>query len=401
VALGATGQTLGILRAVLSSAHYSTGKWQEAAQEGLSALTLIPRGEALWLSVVETLMQVLPNVGAFERNQELSDEVLRISPAPETRTAYLRAVALQLLGYAIMGAREKGQACLDFLDRMGISDGDVLERGYTRLYRGVFTCILGSDLLAAVELAEQAAADLAESQVMYRLSLAQTVQSFAWWGLGNHQRSEHTARQGRETAREIHDDYHAALADWYLGLALSEQGDPAKLDEADACAATMVLLQNSPIFLCTSRIVTAQAALSRGDWARAEAEASSSRPTLLGIPPYGMMASAHLLTALVRQGRAAEAATIARDDLATYHRTGSPVCSEVMFKVAAAEALFEDGDKEGGERVLRDALAKIERRSAHLRGTDHLAVFLENRPENARARELARVWNLPVPMMPA
>jgi hypothetical protein len=253
---------------------------------------------------------------------------------------------------------------------------------------------LGTDLLTAVRLAEQAASDLAQSQVMYRLSLAQIVQSFAWWGLGNHERSEQTARQGRETAREIHDDYHAALADWYLGLALSEQVDPAKLDEADACAATMVYLQNNPIFVCTSRIVTAQAALSRGDWARAEAEARSSRPTLLGIAPYGMMASAHLLTALVRQGRGAEASSIARDDLATYHPTGSPVCSEVLFKVAAAEALFEGGDREGGARVLRDALMKIERRSAHLRDTDHLTMFLTCRPENVRARELARAWDL-------
>ena len=46
--------------------------------------------------------------------------------------------------------------------------------------------------------------------------------SFVWWGLGDHARSERAARDAQATARGVRDEYHAALADWYLGLSLVE-----------------------------------------------------------------------------------------------------------------------------------------------------------------------------------
>jgi tetratricopeptide (TPR) repeat protein len=394
ISLGAEGQTLGVLRSVEASALFSMGRWTQAAQAGLSALELVSRGGVLWFSVVETLMQVLPNVGEFQRCEDLSDEVLRIVPPPEAQTAYLRAVALQLLGCAISGARQRGQACLRFMDGMAVAESDIVARGYSRLYRAVFTCILGSDLSAALALAEQAAHDLAESQVMYRLSLAHTVQSFVWWGLGDHDKSERAARRGQTIAREIHDDYHAALADWYLGLALCEQADSAKLAEAEECAETMVLLEKSAIFVATSRILIARVALERNDWTRAEAEGRASRAGLVGVTPYWLMASAHLLTALVRQGRGHEAGIIARDDLLAYERTGGPICSEILFKIAIAEALFEDGDRKGAESMLRDALWQIGVRAEQIADRPRRQTYLTGRPENRRALVLAETWGL-------
>jgi hypothetical protein len=233
--------------------------------------------------------------------------------------------------------------------------------------------------------------------VMYRLSLAHTVQSFVLWGLGDHENSERAARRGQAIAREIHDDYHAALADWYLGLALSEQSDPAKLAEAENCAETMVLLEKSAIFVATSRILIARAALERKDWERAEAEGRASRAGLFGVTPYWLMASAHLLTALVRQGRGKEAGVIAREDLATYEQTGGPLCSEVLFKVAVAEALFEDGDRKAAALTLGDALRQIEVRSAQIPAGPYQQTYLMGRPENRRAFALVQTWGIASP----
>jgi hypothetical protein len=315
-----------------------------------------------------------------------------VVPAPEARTAYLRAVALQLLGYAISGAHERGRACLDFIDKLGVPDDNLMARGYDRLYRAVFTFILGDDLAHSLALAQQAARDLADSQVMYRLSLAKTVESFVWWGLGDHARSEAAAREGRATAREIHDDYHAALADWYLALALAEQTDPAKLDEAKECAGTMVALDCSAMFLAAARVLTARVALGRGDWAHAEAEAVRARAYLLEVPPYGLMASAHLMTALMHQDRAAEAAAIAREDLTRHAARRGPVCSEVMFQVAAAEALFVAGSRGEAEAALREALRRIDRRAGKLSDPALKHSFLTGRDENLRARAHAKAW---------
>jgi eukaryotic-like serine/threonine-protein kinase len=391
IALGASGERLGVLRAVKASAHFSKGQWSEAADAGLSALALVPHGGALWCAVVEGLMQVLPNVGEFVRCEVLCDELLTIVPAPEVRTAYVRAVALQLLGYAISGAYARGQACLAFIDNLAIADDEILGRGYARLYRAIFTFILGRDIPAALALSEQAARDLDASRVTYRLSLAYTIRSFIWWGLGDHEQSERAARQARLTALEVRDDYHAALSDWYLGLALSEQDDPVKLDEAEHCAETMVQLERGAIFLGAARVISARVALAKRDWARAEEEGRLARAALVGLLPFGLMASAYLFTALLRQDRAEEAAGLAREDLARLEREAVPVCSEVLFFVAAADALLAAGDRPAGEAALRRALHLIDLRAAAITDPGQMRSFAA-REENRRASELARQW---------
>lgn len=397
IALGAEGQTLGLLRSVRASAFYSTGRWIEAAEAGLSTLDLVQRGDAAWCATVETLMQVLPNVDQFARSEELSDEVLKIVPAPEARTAFLRAVALQLVGFAISASHRRGQACLDFIDELRVPEEDLLVRGYTRLYRSIFTYILGRDIPRSLALAEQSGRDLAESQVVYRLSLAEMMQSFMCWGLGDHGRGERAARQSRATAVGIRDDYHAALASWYLGLTLAEQEDPARLDEVEPCAEAMLKLQRTATSLDVSRVLTARAALGRNDLVRAEADGRAARAGLFGMPLFRLMASTHLLNALLRQRREAEAAAIARQDLVWLGRIGGPVCSEVMFRVAAAEALFEAGDPSSGEAALREALRQIDLRASFMSEAGVKEKYLTGREENRRAAELALAWRLGPP----
>jgi hypothetical protein len=257
-------------------------------------------GDALTLKLVEAALRDLTQEKLFVLalgRPELEEIFPRLLGDQRALSLSLRALstkASELLVKGVLGDQVAGEP-LTRMVRLAAGNAlffEELIRAAARLHPTLswrIHLLLGEDLLAAVKLAEQAAADLAESQVMYRLSLAPIVQSFAWWGLGDHPLSENTARQARETAREVHDDYHAALADWYLGLALSEQRDPAN------------------------------------------------------------------------------------------------------------EALFVGGDRAAGARVLGDALLTIERRAVHLRDTVHLKMFLQNRPENVRARELARARDIPSP----
>ena len=115
------------------------------------------------------------------------------------------------------------------------------------------------------------------------------------------------------------------------------------------------------------------------------------------MPPYGLMASAHLMTALVRQRRGEEAAVVAREDLAWLGRIGGPVCAEVMCRVAAADALFSGGDRGAAESALRGALHQIEERAAAMTDTAVKEAYLTGREENRRAAELARAWRLDEP----
>jgi hypothetical protein len=394
IADGAQGSMLGVLRGVECSAYYSMGLWPQCAEAGREALELLPRGSAFWCATVERLMQVLPNIGALERYQQLADEMFRVVPATDARTAYLGALTTQLMGYALAGAREQGQTCVDFIDRL-LLDGDGYElsaRASAKLWRAVFIVILGTDLTHALSLAQQAERDFSDSQVMYRLSLAHTVQAFIWWSLGDLEASERAARKGRDIARQIRDDYHTALADWYLGLALSDQETPEKLAEAEQCARATQELNPSPMFEATSQNLSARVAVARGDWAQAERDGRKARAGMTAMIPYALFASAHLVESLTRQGRSAEAAAIAKEDLDVLAAQHGPLYSEVPFRVAAAEALFEAGEHAAGESVLREALRQVELRAGKIADPVLRARFLERRTENRRALELARAW---------
>lgn len=392
VACGAHGQTLGVLQSVMSSALYSLGKWIDAADIGVSALPLLQPGSTWWCATVEKLMQVLPNTDRLAQSRQLADELLAIEPAPDARAAYIRAVHTQLMGYAISADHERGRVSLAFIDQLGpdTSEPDVPARGYARLWRSVLGFILGDDLQLALSLSEQAIRDLSESQVLYRLSIAHIIQSFIWWGFGELEKSERAAREARAIAQQIRDDYHAALGGWYLSVALAESADPDKLREAEECAWNMVLSGENPLFESVARSVTARVALSRADWARAEADAAMSRVGLASMPPFALMSAAYLVQALGGQGRWEEASVVARQGLAQLAGLKGPICTEVLFRTAAAEALLEAGHRPEGEAALAKALEQIELRAAKITDPELKASYLTRRYENRSAAELAR-----------
>jgi eukaryotic-like serine/threonine-protein kinase len=391
---GAQGQALGMLRVVKVSALRSMSRWSEAAEVGFSALELLSPGSVYWCAAVEQLLQVLPHLGEFERSGALSDELLRVVPVPEARPSYLRALDGQLLGLAVSGAYARGQACLDFIEKQNRESGeqDALTQGSAGLWRAFFSFMLGDDLPLALAAAQQSVRDLGQAQVLYRLTRAHTTEGFIWWGLGDSEKSEQATARGKAIADQVRDVYQGALASWYRSVSLAEQTDPAKLEEAEKCARALVAAGVNVGFASSAyRIVTARVALTRGDWTTAEADGRTARAGLVRLPPFWLMACAHLLTALARQGRGKEAAELATEDLQRLDRLGCPVCSEVLFRVAAAEALFEGDQIPAAHVALREALQRIEVRSSKIADADMKRSYL-GREENRRAFDLAHDW---------
>lgn len=250
---------------------------------------------------------------------------------------------------------------------------------------------LGALDLVVLTLTRNAARDLRQSQVMYRLSLTHVLESLALWGLGDLDGAERVARQAYATAEQIRDKHHQALASWYIGVPLSEQDEPSKLEAADRAADAMRDIESLPIFRARSSIIRARTALCRRQFERAESEAREARANITAMPPFQFMASATLLAALTALGRTEEARAIALEDLAALERVASPVISEVALRVTAAEALYASGDARTAETALRRALSEIERRVSKLSTPARKDQYL-GRPENRRATELLRKW---------
>jgi eukaryotic-like serine/threonine-protein kinase len=380
VAGGATGKALGRLRGVEAFVHYAKGDWNASARLGAEALELLPRGGNAWCRVVEVLMQVLPNVNDFETYQRLADDMVTLRPDAASRPAYLRALCTQLLGYAIAGTREPGLRCIRLIEELVHveTETDAMARGYSRLWRAIFGTILSEDIPGALALADEAMRDLEEAQVMYRLALGHIIRAFALWQLGRHEESALAARAGRDLAREVHDDYHVTLADWYLALALSESSDPATLDEAERCAATMGELGSGP-FEATALSMLARVSAARGDWAVALERGRRAHALLAGITPYRLFASTSVLRALLALGRNEDAGALALEALEAYHRLGGPVCSELPFLVTAAEALRAAGKRSEADVALERVLVQMERRASAIEAGRERTTFLSQK----------------------
>jgi hypothetical protein len=109
------------------------------------------------------------------------------------------------------------------------------------------------------------------------------------------------------------------------------------------------------------------------------------------------MSAAYLVQALGAQGRWEEACALAREDLLRLEALGCPICSEVLFRVAAAEVLFGGGYRSEGQRVLDAALRQIAVRAAHLDDPALHASYLA-RHENRRAYELSQAERARAPV---
>jgi eukaryotic-like serine/threonine-protein kinase len=396
VSCGAAGESLGILTSVRSSALYSMGRWDESAARGLEALCLLPPGGQQWCITVEKLLQVLPNVGDVDSYNRLAEEMLQASPAPDARGAYLRALNVQLLGYAISGLHAECERCQRHIERVdgGASERDIVARGYSRLWRAVVAQILGADMPRALELAEQAVEDLTAAQVMYRVSLAYTIKSFILWSLGLLVEAEQAARRARAVAIDVHDDYQASQSAWYLGLTLGDQADETRREEALACARMVQAAHVSTLHdTHLPRILTGRVALARGDLSRAADDCQVAQSGMTQLAPYDLMVTSYWVQALVRSGRIEEGEKVARDGLAVLGRLAGPVCTEVMFEVAAAEALWEAGARPDARRILGQARAHVDLRAGLIADAALRDSYLTNREENRRLAELERAWD--------
>jgi hypothetical protein len=395
VSCGAKGASLGVLSSIRSAALFSMSQWPESVELGLAALELLPQGGRDWCATVERLFQMLPILGDVDGYNQLAEEMLRTSPAPGARDAFIRALNVQLLGYALSGRHEECGRCRACIDRVdgGVSERDVVARGYARLWRAIVELLLGNDIPRALELAEQAEQDLTLAQVMYRVSLAVTIESFALWHLGLLELAEQAARRARAIALEVHDDYHASMAAWYIGLAAADQEDEAKREETLRAA---VLVQQARVGphheTHLPRMLTGRVALARRDFARAVDDLRIGHQGIAQMTPYALLISSYEVQALVRSGRLDEAGRTAKAGLAVLAELGGPVCSEVMFEVAAAEALWETGEHGEARRVLARARAHMELRAHLIADADRRNAYLTGREENRRMLELERSW---------
>jgi hypothetical protein len=137
--------------------------------------------------------------------------------------------------------------------------------------------------------------------------------------------------------------------------------------------------------------VLAQVAAGRGEWSEAEVQGRQAVELLAPMPFYQLPATVGLSTALLAQGRVAEARELAARGVAASERSGgSFVLNAVAVRLALVEACFAQGDGPAGEEALRQAVQALRARTEDIPEAAARQRFLEQVPENARVLALAR-----------
>jgi hypothetical protein len=175
-------------------------------------------------------------------------------------------------------------------------------------------------------------------------------------------------------------------------MILVEQGDANRINEAERITRTILEANMSEIYLGIARTIQTSVHLSRGQAVEAEAAAQRALKLCSAIPTQALSARTGLLKALHLQSRSEEAAEVAREGLALLATLTTGGWSEVAFRVAAAEAFEDNGEREEASRALREALRQIELRASTIPDGAWKERYLVGRPENRRAFELARDW---------
>ena len=391
---GAEGDALGVLRSIQAVALYGLGDWPRCASVGLSALELLPSGSVWWCRAAEKLFHVLPQVQESQRAEALSDEILRTEPAPEARSAYVYALCSLVGGFTLIGRRDRARSCLELVDGIGSAsfDTDLYARGTALMWHSYSVMVLEPDPYLACSLAEQSARAFAEGQVLHQLCLVRTLVGFERMELGDAAGAEESTRSALSVAERLGDGYMLTNARFYLAYVLTESPDPAKLDEAKHLAQRVLEANISVSYQSCAYWAFANLALMRGQWATAEAEARRARERSAFSPIYVIAASTCLLRGLMGQGRVEEAVAVAREELDRLSRLEGAGFSEVPFRAAAAEALFQAGEREDAEESLREALHQIDLRASRIPDAAVKDSYLHRNKDNRRVFELARAW---------
>jgi tetratricopeptide (TPR) repeat protein len=278
------------------------------------------------------------------------------------------------------------EALCDRVDRMAAEarDPHVLARIYQvrssrSMYAGDAGAYVGTERAAALafeEAGDRRYACMQHGHVGY-----------AYLEIGAFAEAERWLRQALDGATRMGLANVAATAKHNLGRALQLQD---RLDEALAFESEAIAefaAQGDRRLEAASRNYLAHIVAARGDLAAAEqhvrdalvAIPASSRPSLL----------AGLASLLLRQGRAPEAATAARDAHAQLDALGGVEEGESLIRLMLAETLLAIGDPTAARDAIRRARDRVVERAAKITDPALRDSFLGNLPENARTLALA------------
>jgi ATP/maltotriose-dependent transcriptional regulator MalT len=376
VALGASGETLGHLRALDAVAWVFEHRMDEARPAIDEAMRLLPHDDADWFGAAALHAFVGMNLGdagpIVEVLQALGESSL------ERWTTGLAATACFTATCALVWTGQR-DAVAAFMRRVDAVDGPALDPAFlawrqaSHLFLRYFTDHDLGPLLREARRLNEAYERIGDA---WGLAMGRGFCALASAIAGDPD-AVALARAAVETSslRYVRHENEGILA-----LALLMAG---RVDEAFALADALVR-ELPPVAVHTQRMVLCFVHLGRGDAEAAEREARVMLAHAGGLPFAQVYARCHLAEAALLRGQPADALREVDAALALMAGTFAPLNWPQFARLLRAEALLALGERERGREAVREA------RDSMLRVADTFD------DDDARRRYVATSWNVRV-----
>ncbi|HZF52075.1 MAG TPA: hypothetical protein VE093_25655, partial [Polyangiaceae bacterium] len=389
---GAHGEALGQLLALKVEVCFWRQEFQAGVELAEEALALLPPGTLWWGKVIAAMSIMAFILGRSAQVSFVVQQLLSYQPDAGARVPYCTAVSGVILVLAALGAREQTRQFLERLREIDqlLGEDDALARGHISFAHVVFGYYIDSDLYSTYQHTRRAAAAFEAAEAARSRSFLACYEAMSLGSLGDYVEAERLERATLEDALSRNDTFVGYAARAYLMILLAERSEPDKWEEITALAAQHRTQGSQEVVIGQIQSALARVLMAQGRLSEAQKAAEEALAVYQNARAVRPRAYRTLIEILLRRGRLADAERTADEALQCLDELGGAGFCEVPLRLAIAEARAAGGDIAKAREALEQTLRLIDRCADQIPDPAMRARYLNDVPENVRARELAR-----------
>jgi eukaryotic-like serine/threonine-protein kinase len=390
VACGASGEARGALLILEGEAHAWRDESAAASRCCAEAMSLLPRGSALWCEAAGIAVVAHVQLGELDRFSALAHALHEVDPHLDALDRYVIGSALVM---SFLWAGGLYDVARSFLRRTQVIAGraaspDAVVQGWLGFAECCRLKYEGGGLGHHLAVAEASVASFHGAGDVRGAIRIQMELGIAHRNLGRWADAERLFREAREASQRLGIHFLSSGAGGHLAAILLQRG---RLDEALALARSAVdasARSSNFIRAGVGRTTLAQILARHGDLDAALREAQDAVDALV-VTPARAAGLAVLATVLLARGQGAEALRRAEEGAAILSNLGAIPDNEALLRLVHAETLAGAGRTDDARAVISVARARLLERARDLSDPVMRQTFFEEVDANRKTLELA------------
>ncbi len=359
---GATGPTLGVLRATESAALAWRGDWPAVESACTDALDLLARSHPLRIGAISGLVVSASMTGKGDGLVRLIGELRAFPLGDKLDRSTAFATHAVAAGLTIAGQRRLArELCTPLLQ---LPPDDSIAHASMLLSRGVLDEMDGLPMVLSFAAYREAALLYARSRNSFGMASAKRYQARIYIAVGAWARALETLPEVVALTKQVGGGVHVAFAHNLLAWSLVGAG---RADEALALLREVEpQLGGSPLATGQHATVTALAALANDDLDLADRSARTADEGQGMLGPSRVHALVLRGEVAQRRGDATGALAFAQSSWELFTVTGAPAATEAPLRALLVAALRATGDEAAANQAYEEARVRWTERTAGL-----------------------------------